>query len=68
MAREWRPTRGKTRASTASGLDIAAANVNSVTIDPLRAHVTCAAQLAVATDGPLTITLAGCGRVQTFGP
>jgi hypothetical protein len=65
QARAWEaaPSRPK-----ADRLDIAAANVKSVTIDPRRARVTCGAQLAVSTDGPLTVTLAGCGRIQTFGP
>ena len=47
-------------------LDITATNVKSVTIDPRRAHVSCGAHLAVTTDGPLTVTLAGCGRSEAF--
>jgi hypothetical protein len=48
-------------------LDITGQNVGSVTIDPSRARVTCGATLNVKTDGPLTVTLAGCGRTQSFG-
>jgi pimeloyl-ACP methyl ester carboxylesterase len=42
-------------------LDIKATNVAAVTIDPHRARVDCGARLNVATDGPLTVTLTGCG-------
>jgi hypothetical protein len=56
------------RESKADRLELTATNVSSVTIDPRRAHVTCATQLAVRTDGPLAVTLAGCGRAQTFQP
>jgi hypothetical protein len=38
-----------------------------VTIDPRRARVGCDTQIAVTTDGPLTVALAGCGRARTFG-
>jgi hypothetical protein len=41
-------------------LDITATNVSQVTIDPVRAKVDCAAHLNVTSDGPLTVTLAGC--------
>ena len=39
---------------------VTATNIGALTIDPARAGVTCAAALVVQTDGPLTITLAGC--------
>jgi hypothetical protein len=65
QARGWEAASPEPKANR---LEITATNVNSVTIDPRRAHVGCTAQLAVATDGPLTVTLAGCGRAQTFGP
>jgi hypothetical protein len=48
-------------------LNIDASNISTLTIDPKRARVSCSAQLNVATDGPLTVTLGGCGRSQTFG-
>jgi hypothetical protein len=63
--KEWGST---PRAAEANRLVIDAKNVKSVTVDPKRARVTCAAQLVVTTDAPLTVTLAGCanGR-QSFG-
>ena len=42
-------------------LDIVATNISEVTIDPKRAHVTCRAEVNVQSDGPITVTLAGCG-------
>ena len=48
-------------------LDVNATNVSQATIDPGRAHVSCDTSLNVVTDGPLTLTLAGCGRTQKFG-
>ena len=41
-------------------LTITATNVAEVTIDPVRARVTCAAALAVTTDGPMIVHLSGC--------
>jgi predicted esterase len=43
-------------------LDINATNVSAVTVYPARAHVDCNATLNVTTDGPLTVTLAGCAN------
>ncbi|MEA2351468.1 MAG: hypothetical protein QOG86_2409, partial [Thermoleophilaceae bacterium] len=48
-------------------LDIHATNVSKVTINPARARVDCDVQLDVKSDGPLAITLAGCGRRATVG-
>jgi hypothetical protein len=63
--KEWGAT---PRAAQADHLVIDAKNVASVTIDPQRARVSCAAQLAVTTDAPLTVTLAGCRNgKQSFG-
>jgi dienelactone hydrolase len=45
----------------ADRVDIDATNVKTVTIDPARARVDCNAQVNVATDGPLAVTLTGCG-------
>ncbi|WP_328996095.1 prolyl oligopeptidase family serine peptidase [Kribbella sp. NBC_01245] len=42
-------------------------NVGAVTVDPARAGLTCAADIEVATDGPVTVNLAGCGRTLTAG-
>jgi len=44
----------------ADRLDITATNVATVTIDPVRARVTCDATVNVVSDGPLTVTLLGC--------
>jgi predicted esterase len=44
-------------------LDLTATNIATVTINPARAHVNCAAVLKVNTDGPLTIDVSGCGSV-----
>ena len=52
---------------TADVLDIDAKNVGAVTIDPARARVDCEAQLIVKSDGPVTVTLAGCGRKASLG-
>jgi pimeloyl-ACP methyl ester carboxylesterase len=46
-------------------LDITATNVSALVIDPVRAGVDCNAVLKVSTNGPVTITLSGCGS-RTF--
>lgn len=48
-------------APVADVLHVVATNVASVTIDPVRARITCGATLEVTTDGPLSVTLTGCG-------
>jgi pimeloyl-ACP methyl ester carboxylesterase len=45
----------------ADELDIGATNVKALTIDPTRAQADCNARLNVTTDGPLAVTLTGCG-------
>jgi hypothetical protein len=45
----------------ANELVINATNISAVTIVPARAGVTCGAKLAITSDGPLHVTLAGCG-------
>ncbi len=42
-------------------LDVKATNVGAITIDPVRAGVDCGAKLNVTSDGPIQVTLAGCG-------
>ena len=54
-------------ALAADRLTLRATNVASVTVHPGRAGLTCAAVLDVQTDGPLTVTLDGCGRSENFG-
>lgn len=51
----------------ADRISLKATNVAEVTIHPARAGLTCAAVLDVVTDGPLTVTVAGCARTETFG-
>jgi hypothetical protein len=64
QAKAWGPAPSETKADA---LDITATNVSSVTIEPKRARVNCKAALHVTTDGPLSVTLAGCAGVQHFG-
>ena len=47
-------------------LEITAENIEHVTVNPLRARVGCDVALDVDTDGPLDVTLAGCGRTVSF--
>jgi hypothetical protein len=54
-------------AARADRLTLTATNLKSVTVDPKRAGLTCKAALDVTTDGPLTVTLAGCNRTVRFG-
>ena len=64
QSKQWGPT---PPALVRNRLDIDAKNISALTIDPARAHVTCGAALNVTTDGPVSVTLAGCGRTQSFG-
>ena len=45
----------------ADQLDLKATNLSAVTIDPQRAGVGCDARINVTSDGPITVTLGGCG-------
>ena len=54
------------RIARSNTLIINAHNLRFITIDPQRARVTCGAVLKVVTDGPLTVTLAGCSRSVSF--
>jgi hypothetical protein len=47
---------------TANRIDLTAQNVSSLTIHPARARVNCNVDLHATSDGPLTVTIAGCGR------
>jgi hypothetical protein len=55
---DWGPAPPESKADV---LDIKATNLSAVTIDPRRARVSCRAKLNVVSDGPLEVTLAGCG-------
>lgn len=50
----------------ANKLSITARNLATMTVHIDRAKLGCDAQLDVDTDGPLTVTLAGCGRQESF--
>jgi hypothetical protein len=63
-AQTWGP-QPKTAARDALALTLT--NVRSVTVDTARARLTCGAQLTVKTDGPVEITLGGCGKTRHFG-
>jgi hypothetical protein len=56
------------RAVARNRLVIDGQNIATVTIDPVRARVSCDAELVVTSDSPMTVKLAGCpGGRQTFG-
>jgi len=56
-------------APTADRLDVTATGVSAATIDVTRARVDCNVDLHLTTDGPIAVSLAGCGRtVTTAGP
>ena len=46
----------------ADRIDLTATNLSAITINPKRAGVSCNVDLRVTSDGPLTVTLAGCKR------
>jgi hypothetical protein len=48
-------------------LDVNATNIATATINVSRAHIDCNAKVNVITDGPITITLAGCDRTVSAG-
>jgi hypothetical protein len=54
------------RTARADVLDLTVRNVGHVTVHRERARLTCAADLRVDTDGPVTVDFAGCGRTETF--
>jgi hypothetical protein len=60
----WGPVPAAPRSDT---IDLTATNLAALTIEPARAHVDCRAGVNVKTDGPITITLAGCGRTLIAG-
>jgi hypothetical protein len=54
----WGPAPAQPKADE---LVINATNISAVTVAPSRAGVTCSAKLSITSDGPLHVTLAGCG-------
>ncbi|HZI39667.1 MAG TPA: hypothetical protein VFF24_15285, partial [Acidimicrobiia bacterium] len=66
--REYRHLRSGPAQPATDTLTITAKNIGSLVIDPQRAKVSCNARLDVTSDGPLSITLLGCGGGPlTFG-
>jgi hypothetical protein len=63
-ARTWDPARS---APSSDSLDINATNISAATIYVKRAHLDCGATVHVTSDGPISVTLAGCGRTITAG-
>jgi hypothetical protein len=64
--REYRHLPDAPAATKANELVIDARNIDAVTIDPKQAKVDCGAKLRVVSDGPVKVTLTGCGS-RTFG-
>jgi hypothetical protein len=48
-------------------MDVNATNIAAASIDVGRAGVGCNVALKITTDGPIAVTLAGCGRVVNAG-
>ncbi len=49
-------------------LELVARNLATVTVHPVRAQLSCGAELVVNTDGPLIVRFEGCNRSQSFTP
>ena len=64
FSKTWGPA---PRAPVADEIDIDATNLATASIDVARAHVNCHVALNINTDGPLAMTLPGCGRVVHAG-
>jgi len=66
--REYRHLGSGPSHTPSDALTITVKNIRTLTIDPQRAKVSCNAKLDVKSDGPLSITLLGCGGgPHTFG-
>lgn len=59
----WGPAPSQRRENA---LRITATNLKALTVDVHRAKVDCQVHLTVHTDGPLAVTLLGCGRTLSF--
>jgi glucodextranase-like protein len=64
LTQTWAPPLPAPRSDT---LDINATNIATATVDPSPAHVDCNAKLNITTDGPISVTLAGCNRTVQSG-
>ena len=54
-------------APRSDSINVTATNIGAASIDVTRAGVDCNVKLGVTTDGPIAITLLGCGRVVHAG-
>jgi hypothetical protein len=63
-AQDWAAPK---RVAAADRLTFTATNLATVTVDLERARLTCDATLVVTTDGPLQMSLPGCGTTLEFG-
>jgi predicted esterase len=64
LSQTWSPAPPAPGSDT---VDVTATNVATATIDVSRAHVDCNAKVNITTDGPITVTLAGCNRLIQAG-
>jgi hypothetical protein len=64
LSQTWSPA---TPAPKSDTLDVNATNIATATINVTRAHVDCNSPVNVTTDGPITVTLAGCNRSVSAG-
>ncbi|HYB25883.1 MAG TPA: hypothetical protein VEF89_04660 [Solirubrobacteraceae bacterium] len=64
LTQTWSPPAPAPASDT---LDINATNIATASIDVSRAHVDCNVNLNITTDGPITVTLAGCNRTVQAG-
>jgi predicted esterase len=53
-------------AERANRIDVTATGIAAATINVKRAKVDCQAEIKITSDGPLTVTLAGCRRTVSF--
>jgi pimeloyl-ACP methyl ester carboxylesterase len=53
-------------APKADALQLTLTNLKAVAVDAARAGLSCNAKLSVKTDGPVSVTLAGCGKTLSF--
>jgi hypothetical protein len=67
FARTFQTWGGMPAAARSDSIDVKATNIGSASIDVKRAHVDCHVALHVMSDGPITISLPGCGRVVSGG-
>jgi hypothetical protein len=67
LSQTWSAPSPAAPAAASDAVDVNATNIATATIDPSRAHVDCNAQVNITTDGPISVTLAGCSRTVQAG-